>query len=90
MDCMGYKRRVATRIDIEKAIVLFYNRIAQVHVSCISEIPREPLALLLEMNYEQVAAGLVRQDSKKGLNCEQLQIKWGMSERIIRRITGRK
>ena len=90
MDQMGYTRRETTRIDIEKAIVQFYNRVAQAKVSGIGEIPTAPLSLLLEMTYEQLAAALIREDSKKGMSCEQLRIKWGLTERKLRRITGKK
>ena len=90
MDQMGYTRREATRIDIEKVIVIFYNRIAGAKASTITDIPKDPLALLLNMTYEQLTAALIREDSQKGMSCEQLRIKWGLTERKLRRVTGKK
>ena len=63
MDQMGYTQRGFTRIDVEKVIVIFYNRIAGAKASSIADIPKQPLALLLNMTYEQLTAALIREDS---------------------------
>ncbi len=83
---MGYKRGPTPRIDIEKAMIQFYNRIAQAKVETIEQIPAEPLALLFKMTYEELARPLIRDDAAKGLNGEQLLIKWGLTERKTRTI----
>ena len=90
MDQMGYTRRESTRIDIEKAMVTFYNRIAQAKVEHIGEIPIGPLSLLLNMTYEELAAGMIRESSQQKKSIEKIRIKWGFTERILRRIAGRK
>lgn len=33
---------------------------------------------------------MILEDSQKGMSCEQLRIKWGLTERKLRRVTGKK
>ncbi len=72
--------------NVEKYLVLFYNRIAETQAETIKDIPPDLLLFLSAYDYEEIIKPFVIEDLYSGLSREQIAVKYGVKTHHGRRI----